>query len=93
MSRQVYCLKLQKDAEGLDFQLYPGELGKKIFDNISKEAWAQWQAKQTMLINEHKLNMMNAEHRALLEDKMSHFLFEDGDIAIEGFIPKESKDN
>lgn len=88
MSRQVYCIKLKKEAEGLDFQIYPGELGKKIFDNISKEAWVQWQSKQTMLINEHKLNMMNSEDRALLEKNMNHFLFEDGEINIEGFVPK-----
>ena len=51
MSRTVFCARLNKEADGLDFQLYPGELGKRIFDNISKEAWAQWQHKQTMLIN------------------------------------------
>lgn len=54
MSRTVFCARLKKEGEGLDFQLYPGELGKRIFDNISKEAWAQWQHKQTMLINEKK---------------------------------------
>ena len=54
MAREVFCVFLKKQAPGLDFQLYPGELGKKIFDNISKEAFALWQAKQTMLINEKK---------------------------------------
>ena len=88
MSRQVFCVYLQKEAAGLDFQLYPGELGKKIFDNISKEAWALWQAKQVMLINEKKLNMMNLEHRKLLEDAMQQFLFEGADVHIEGYVPK-----
>ena len=69
----VFCAHLQKDAEGLDFQLYPGELGKRIFDNISKEAWALWQSKQTMLINEKKLNMMDPEHRKLIETEMVNF--------------------
>lgn len=55
MSRTVFCVHLQQDAEGLDFQLYPGELGQRIFDSISKQAWAQWQTKQTMLINEKNL--------------------------------------
>ena len=87
MSRTVYCLRLKKDAEGLDFQLYPGEIGKRIFDNISKEAWMMWQGKQTMLINEKKLNMMEAEHRALLEQEMVLFLFEDHDTIIEGYQP------
>lgn len=87
MSRTVFCVRLNKEAEGLDFQLYPGELGKRIFDNISKEAWAQWQNKQTMLINEKKLNMMDPEHRKLLEGEMESFLFEGKDIVIDGYTP------
>lgn len=87
MSRTVFCERLKKESEGLDFQLYPGELGKRIFDNISKEAWAQWQSKQTMLINEKKLNMMDPEHRKLLEEEMVKFLFEGQDIIIEGYTP------
>ncbi|KQH89311.1 oxidative damage protection protein [Vibrio fluvialis] len=87
MSRTVFCVRLQKKADGLDFQLYPGELGKRIFDNISKEAWAQWQTKQTMLINEKKLNMMDPEHRKLLEQEMVNFLFEGKDVHIEGYTP------
>ncbi|OGO75170.1 MAG: oxidative damage protection protein [Chromatiales bacterium RIFOXYA1_FULL_46_5] len=88
MSRQVFCVYLQKEAAGLDFQLYPGELGKKIFDSISKEAWALWQSKQIMLINEKKLNMMNLEHRKLLEEQMQLFLFEGKEVQIEGYVPK-----
>ncbi|CZF83648.1 putative Fe(2+)-trafficking protein [Grimontia celer] len=87
MSRTVFCQRLKKDADGLDFQLYPGELGKRIFDNISKEAWALWQSKQTMLINEKKLNMMEPEHRKLLEEEMVKFLFEGHDTVIEGYTP------
>ena len=87
MSRTVFCVRLQKEAEGLDFQLYPGELGKRIFDNISKEAWAEWQSKQTMLINEKKLNMMDAEHRKMLEEEMEKFLFEGKDVVIDGYTP------
>ncbi|MDW2062527.1 oxidative damage protection protein, partial [Vibrio sp. Vb1076] len=60
---------------------------KRIFDNISKEAWAQWQHKQTMLINEKKLNMMDPEHRKLLETEMVNFLFEGKDVHIEGYTP------
>ena len=88
MSRQVFCVYLQKEAAGLDFQLYPGELGKKIFDSVSKEAWALWQSKQIMLINEKKLNMMNLEHRKLLEEQMVAFLFEGQDVEIEGYKPQ-----
>lgn len=88
MSRTVYCQFLKKEAPGLDFQFYPGELGKKVFDNISKEAWTQWQTKQIMLINEKKLNMMDLEHRKLLEEQMVAFLFEGQEVAIEGYKPK-----
>ena len=89
MARTVFCQKLQKEAEGLGFQLYPGELGEKIFNNISKEAFSQWQHKQTMLINEKHLNMMDPEHRTFLEEQMVGFLFEDKDVEIEGYRPPE----
>lgn len=88
MSRTVYCQFLKKEAPGLDFPFYPGELGKKVFDNISKEAWSQWQAKQIMLINEKKLNMMNVEHRKLLEEQMVAFLFDGQAVEIEGYKPQ-----
>ena len=67
MSRTGILPAPEKRRRVSDFQLYPGELGKRIFDNISKEAWTEWQKKQVMLINEKKLNMMNLEHRQLLE--------------------------
>jgi len=91
MSRTVFCQKLQKDAEGLSFQLYPGELGEKIFNNISKEAWQQWQHKQTMLINEKHLNMMDNDHRIFLEEQMTGFLFENKEVEIEGYKPQDKK--
>ncbi|MFT2089403.1 oxidative damage protection protein [Paraglaciecola sp. 2405UD69-4] len=87
MSRTVFCQRMQKETDGLDFQLYPGELGKKIFENIGKEAWAEWQKKQTMLINENKLNMMEPTDRAFLETQMQGFLFEGKEPNIEGYVP------
>ena len=92
MAREVFCVFLKKQAPGLDFQLYPGELGKKIFDNISKEAWGLWQKKQTMLINEKKLNMMNVDDRKFLEEQMTSFLFEGKDVEIEGFVPEKDQE-
>lgn len=88
MSRVIYCHYLRKDAEGLDFQLYPGELGKRIYNEISKSAWQEWLKKQTMLINENKYNMMNPEHRKKIESEMVKFLFEGEDIVIDGYKPK-----
>ena len=87
MARKVFCEHLKKEADGLDFQLYPGELGKRIFDNISKEAFTGWQKKQTMLINENKLNMMEPNDRKFLEEKMEAYLFEGIEPSIEGYVP------
>lgn len=89
MSRTIFCTFLQREADGQDFQLYPGELGKRIFNEISKEAWQQWMSKQTMLINEKKLSTMNPDDRKLLEQEMFKFLFEGHDIHIEGYTPPE----
>ncbi|MCW9699087.1 MULTISPECIES: oxidative damage protection protein [unclassified Avibacterium] len=91
MARTVFCAYLKQEADGLDFQLYPGELGKRIFDHISKQAWGEWMKKQTMLVNEKKLNMMNAEHRQLLEQEMVNFLFEGKEVHIEGYVPPAEK--
>lgn len=90
MTRTVFCQRLQKDAEGLDFQMYPGELGQRIYENISKQAWADWQKKQTMLINEKRLNMMDADARAFLTAQMEAYLFEGKDVEIEGYTPPEN---
>jgi len=90
MSRTIFCTFLQRDAEGQDFQLYPGDLGKRIYNEISKEAWQKWMAKQTMLINEKKLNMMNPEDRKVLEKEMIYFLFEGKEVHIEGYTPPEA---
>ena len=78
---------MKTEAHGVEYQLYPGELGKRIFNSISKQAWGEWIKKQTMLVNEKKLNMMNAEHRKLLEEEMVNFLFEGKDVHIEGYVP------
>ncbi|NJC99497.1 oxidative damage protection protein [Candidatus Erwinia dacicola] len=90
MSQTIFCTFLQRDAEGQDFQLYPGDVGKRIYNEISKEAWSQWMAKQTMLINEKKLSMMNPDDRKLLEQEMIKFLFEGHEVHIEGYtLPEE----
>lgn len=87
MSRTIFCTFLQRDADGQGFQLYPGEVGKRIYNEISKEAWGEWMKKQTMLINEKKLNMMNVDDRKLLEQEMIRFLFEGHEVHIEGYTP------
>lgn len=78
MSRMVQCVKLGKEAEGLDRAPYPGELGQKIFDNVSKEGWQLWLQHQTILINENRLSPIDPKHRALLEGEMEKFFFSGG---------------
>jgi Fe-S cluster biosynthesis and repair protein YggX len=85
MTRMVHCVKLGKDAEGLERAPYPGELGKKIFDSISKEAWQLWMRHQTILINENRLSPIDPAHRAFLEKEMEKFLFGEGSALPEAF--------
>ena len=89
MSRTVFCAKLNQEAEGLGFAPYPGELGKRIYEHISKAAWSQWLAHQTMLINENRLSPLDPQARKFLEAEMEKFLFGDGSAAPAGFVPPE----
>ncbi len=88
MTRMVNCQLLGEELEGLTFQTYPGDLGKKIFNNISAQAWQDWLSHQTMLINEHRLSPINPEHRKFLEGEMEKFFFGGGSEKPEGYIPK-----
>lgn len=88
MSRMVQCIKLHKEAEGLDRAPYPGELGQKIFDHVSKEAWKLWLGQQTILMNENRLSPINPQHRKFLEEQMEKFFFGEGVEMPEQFRPK-----
>lgn len=85
MSRTVNCVLLKKEAEGLDLPPYPGEAGKKIFDNVSKEAWQKWVGHQTMLINEYRLTPVDPKARKFLEEEMEKFLFGEGGSQIDNW--------
>ena len=87
MARKVNCAKLHKEADGLDFQTYPGPLGKRIFDNVSKEAWQMWLKQQTMLINEYRLSTVDPKARGFLAEEMEKFFFGEGSKMPEGFVP------
>lgn len=75
MSHTVFCVKLQKSAEGLSRVPFPGELGERIYQNISMEAWKLWQGQQTILINEHRLSLAKAQDREFLKQELINFLF------------------
>lgn len=90
MTRMIFCKKLQKEAEGLDFPPYPGSMGEKIMQNISKVAWQMWLERQTMLINEYRLNMLDAKAREFLLEEMHKFLFENAGTLPEGYVPQNN---
>ncbi|MGA0017445.1 MAG: oxidative damage protection protein, partial [Burkholderiaceae bacterium] len=82
MTRTVQCIKLGVEAEGLERQPYPGELGKRIFEQVSKQAWADWLKHQTMLVNENRLNLADARARQYLARQMENHFFGGGaDVA------------
>ena len=89
MTRKVNCVKLGKEAEGLDFPPYPGELGARIFENVSKEAWQMWIRQQTMLINEYRLTPVEPKARKFLEEQMEKFFFGEGSVVPEGYRPPD----
>ncbi|MCA3180850.1 MAG: oxidative damage protection protein [Burkholderiaceae bacterium] len=88
MARTVQCVKLQREAEGLDVPPYPGELGKRIWENVSKEAWQGWLKHQTMLVNENRLNLADARARKYLAQQMEAWFFGGGQVdQAAGYVP------
>jgi Fe-S cluster biosynthesis and repair protein YggX len=87
MARMVDCIMLKKQAEGLDFAPYPGALGQRIFEQVSKEAWAAWLKHQTMLVNENRLNLADSKARQYLARQMENHFFGQGAEAASGFVP------
>jgi Fe-S cluster biosynthesis and repair protein YggX len=83
----VKCVKLGREAEGLERPTYPGPLGRRIYENVSKEAWAQWIRHQTMLVNENRLNLADIRARKYLEEQMEKHFFGDGADVASGYVP------
>ena len=86
MGRMVNCVLLKQEAPGLDRAPYPGDLGRRIFENVSKEGWAKWVAHQTMLINEYRLTPVEPKARKFLEGEMEKFFFGSGAQPPEGYV-------
>jgi Fe-S cluster biosynthesis and repair protein YggX len=87
MARTVHCVKLGRPAEGLDYPTYPGELGRRIFENVSKEAWKQWLEHQKMLVNENRLNLADKKARDYLAQQMEKHFFGEGAERAQGYVP------
>ena len=90
MARTVNCIKLGRDADGLDFPPYPGALGQRIFESVSKEAWAAWLKQQTMLVNENRLSLADPQARKYLADQTEAYFFGDGAEQASGYIPPKA---
>lgn len=88
MGHVVNCVKLKQEAEGLDRQPYPGELGKRVYENVSKQAWQDWLKHQTMLLNEYRLSPIDPKSRKFLEEQMEKFFFGDGAETPPEFKPQ-----
>ena len=91
MPRTVHCVKLGREAEGLDFPTYPGELGKRIYEQVSKEAWKQWLEHQKMLVNENRLSLADKKARDYLAQQMERHFFGGGADVATGYVPPPGK--
>ena len=91
MSRTVQCIKLGEEAEGLERMPYPGDLGKRIFEQVSKQAWGEWLQHQTMLINEYRLTPIEPKARKFLEEEMEKFFFGGGSEKPKEFVDPENQ--
>lgn len=91
MNRKVQCIKLGREAEGLKAAPYPGELGQRIFENVSQEGWRLWLSHQTMLINEYRLTPFEPQARKFLEQEMEKFFFGGGSEKPKEYVPLQEK--
>ena len=90
MSRTVHCARLKREAPGLSFAPWPGPLGRRVYDEVSQQAWAEWLAHQTMLVNENRLSPLDPKTRAFLEAEMQKFLFGEGADKPAGYVPPDA---
>jgi len=91
MARILQCVKLGEELEGLDFQPFPNELGKRIYENVSKQAWQMWVDHSVMLINEYRLNLATKEAQDFYDEQLEQFFFGEGSELPPGYRPPKSK--
>lgn len=89
MARMVHCIKLDRELEGLDEPPQPGELGQRIFENVSKEAWRGWLRQQIMIINEYRLNLADPAAHKMLDQVMEQYFFGEGATRPPGYVPEK----
>ncbi len=91
MSRIVHCVKLGKDLPGLDAPPWPGDLGQRVFDNVSAQAWKMWEERMKMILNEYRLMPFQKEAQDLMARQMEEFFFGEGGRVPEGYTPPRQK--
>jgi Fe-S cluster biosynthesis and repair protein YggX len=89
--RKVFCQKFQKDMPGLDVQPWPGELGQRVYENISAEAWKLWEERMKMILNEYRLMPWQKEAQQIVTKQMEEFFFGEGAALPPGFVPQQAK--
>ena len=89
--RRVFCVKLQREMPGLDAPTWPGELGQRIFENVSAEAWKQWEDRMKMILNEYRLMPWQREAQELVAKHMEDFFFGQGSAPPPEFVPEQPK--
>jgi len=90
MPRTVHCVKLKAEAEGLDRPPYPGALGQRIYEQVSRQAWQEWIGQQTRLINEYRLALADPQARKFLAGEMEKYFFGGGEMAQTGYVPPKT---
>ena len=91
MARTVFCVKLQRDAPGLETAPWPGELGQRIFDNVSADAWKLWEERMKMILNEYRLMPWQKDAQVLVAKHMEDFFFGEGAGLPPGYVPPQGK--
>jgi Fe-S cluster biosynthesis and repair protein YggX len=86
----VHCVKIGQEAEGLDRQPFPNELGKRIYENVSKEGWKKWIAHSTMLVNEYRIDLASKKGTEYLLKQCEEFFFGSGAQMPEGYVAPSS---
>ena len=89
--RPVHCVKLQKDLPGLTESPWPGELGKRVYENVSAEAWKLWEERMKMILNEYRLKPWQKEAQELVAKQMEEFFFGEGSALPPDYVPERSK--
>jgi Fe-S cluster biosynthesis and repair protein YggX len=89
--RMVKCVKFQRELPGLEEPPFDNDLGKRIFDNVSKDAWKMWLEHMKMILNEYRLNLAERESQQIIKQQMEEYFFGEGSALPPGYVPPQTK--